>query len=97
MIEGALIALAGVILGRLLPNRRRDPKQPEPMCGCKHHLSLHDPVTNVCHGTGKEPVKWDAYGTPRAWQYPPCTCRQYVGPMSIETFFAPRMLPPGDS
>lgn len=51
MLIGALIALLFLLLGRLLPERRalKASGSPEPVCGCKHHHSFHDPKTGQCH------------------------------------------------
>lgn len=80
IIEGlAIIGAYG--LGRL----RRTPrvaKDPKPVCGCTHHLSMHDPTTNQCHATRQV----NDYGEPT--RFVTCTCRQYVGPKPIDTFFA---------
>lgn len=54
MLEGALILLAGLIIGRFVPGRRRGPKpykpkdEPRPICGCGHHFSFHSPADGVC-------------------------------------------------
>jgi hypothetical protein len=45
MIEGAVIAVVALLIGRFLPARRRAPKAPkpiEPVCGCGHHHAMHD-------------------------------------------------------
>lgn len=97
MIEGALILLGGIVLGRLLPGRNKTPKPPKPICGCDHHNALHDPKTGECHGTDREVAHYDTYGVARSWKQVPCKCRQYVGPKPIEEFFSTPMLPPGDS
>lgn len=28
--------------------KRKEPEPPQPVCGCGHHLSFHDPVTSHC-------------------------------------------------
>lgn len=30
---------------------RRTPREPKPVCGCRHHLSFHDPTDRACHYT----------------------------------------------
>jgi len=93
VIEGALIALAGVLIGRFLPGRRRHPKTPrptpppKPMCGCTHHYAMHDPATKACHGTVKTP-QHNSIGHHVGYTYPACACRQYVGPVPMPEFFA---------
>lgn len=47
--------------------RRKRDSSPQPICGCKHHLSFHDPKTGRCNHTDQlrvseeEPVR-DASG-----------------------------------
>lgn len=86
MLEGALILLAGVLIGRLLPGRRRTPKPsppPKPVCGCGHSVSFHAVGAEACAWTGDRHYR-SGVGpvTPR------CTCLKYVGPMPLPEFFA---------
>lgn len=84
MIEGALILLAGVLVGRFLPGRRRKLKpMPErkPVCGCGH--GLHDHDEDGC----KAQVCYDRLLG--SWRQ--CTCRKYVGPQPLPEFFAPEI------
>lgn len=79
LVEGALIALAGVLIGRFLPGRRRAPRlkpPPRPVCGCGHHRSFHrdgGPCSDKGYGGN------GVYG---------CDCKQYVGPEPLPEFFA---------
>lgn len=86
MIEGAAILLVGILVGRILPGRRR-PRNDLPVkaiCGCKHSIGYHKNFTGHCNGTvGIDKI--------------PCTCQHYDGPKPIESFFATPLLPPGDS
>lgn len=94
MIEGALILLAGILIGRLLPGRRkarRPPEAPEAVCGCRHHYSFHDPESGRCHGTDSQATAFDGYGIARAWKQIPCTCRKYAGPEPLPTYYAPEI------
>lgn len=87
MLEGALIALAGVLVGRFLPGRRRAPKPPkpvEPRCGCGHHRSYH-------RDGGKCSYNVDRYSTARGTYRDTCSCGQYVGPEPLPEFFAPEI------
>lgn len=90
-IEFALVALAGVLLGRFLPNRRKEPKPPKPVeaiCGCEHHHSFHDPQTGRCSAT--VPVarpRQDTY-VPVSYDHRPCACRQYSGPVPMPEYYA---------
>ena len=91
MIEGALILLAGILVGRFAPSRRRAPKprpEPKPICECGHGFHDHDPASSACHGRAElkrysiaeERKVFDKYG--------PCTCRRYVGPEPLPTYVA---------
>lgn len=88
-IEVGVAVIIGVLLGRFLPNRRKGPKpakSPEPICGCGHHHSHHDPATGKCHSLMKVPgtMSQDSYHTD-------CTCRQYSGPQPLPEFYAPEV------
>lgn len=82
MIEGVIIFLVGTGFGRILRLRRSGPKPKviKPICGCGHHLALHD--QDGCHDTVDVAIKWrtDSYNvtTALAWRYEPCPCRKYV-------------------
>jgi hypothetical protein len=92
IVLGALILLAGILIGRFLPARRRAPRiaaPPQPVCGgCNHHLSFHDPATGVCHGTVKQAAQYSPGGNAVVWDQVPCTCRKYSGPEPIDGYFA---------
>lgn len=84
LIEGALIALAGVLVGRFLPSRRRGPKPPkpvQPICGCGHHRSYH-PDGSKCT------FDVERWSTARGMYRDSCPCGQYVGPEPLPEFFA---------
>jgi hypothetical protein len=86
VIEGALILLAGILIGRFMPGRRRTAKPvppPKPVCGCGHHLARHDPATNACHAQ----VSADKFDIRRER----CTCRRYVGPEPVPEYYAPEI------
>ena len=104
LIEGAAILLTGIGIGTIT-GRRRHPKPPKPLeaiCGCTHHLSLHDPKSDRCHSVIEVPNYVDQTGATRNWKFEPCPCRQYVGPRPAESFLAEqfafgatlRVLPP---
>ena len=83
-IEFALVALAGVLLGRFLPNRRKGPKPPpKPVCGCGHHHSYHDRQNGRCGHVERVYLGGGIYGQPDE-----CTCRQYSGPEPMPEFYA---------
>lgn len=93
ILEGGAVALAGVLVGRLLPNRRRTPKPPatpKPICGCGHHFSFHTPTTGVCKGTDRR-VKYSAGGSNLGPHDFPCGCQTYAGPTPMPEYFAPEI------
>lgn len=86
LLEGALILLTGMGIGRFWPARRRGPKPKPParaLCGCKHEASYHDPKTSHCHAS-----VYRAGG-----YYVTCTCRQYTGPVPLPEYYAPEISP----
>lgn len=98
MLEGALILAAGILLGailRSLPARRKTPKQakqPQPVCGCTHHHSYHDPETGKCNATVKgQPLQFDRYADPIKWELVPCPCLRYSGPEPLPAYYAPEI------
>lgn len=85
MFSGALILLAGFLVGWLAPGRRRHPKLPKlpkAICGCDHHYSMHDPKKGmVCtvgiYVDGKHRGK--------------CACARYTGPVPLPEYVAPEL------
>lgn len=90
MAVGGGLVLVGWLLGRI-SRKRKMPKTPEPICGCKHHHSHHDPKTGECFSKRKVVTHYDIYGVPRSWKEMPCTCKQYSGPEPITTYYAPEI------
>jgi hypothetical protein len=90
VLEGALILLAGIIIGRLLPGRRRKAaaKASKPVCGCTHHHAYHDAKTGQCHGMVREATHFTMLGAEIAWRQVQCTCRRYSGPEPLPEYFA---------
>jgi hypothetical protein len=95
MIEGALILLAGIVIGmiaRSLPARRKTPKPlppPKPFCGCTHHHSYHDPETGKCNaGIHGQALEFDGYDRPIKWELATCPCLRYSGPEPMPTYYA---------
>jgi hypothetical protein len=93
MLEGALILLAGILLGRFLPGRRKGPRPPKPVeavCGCTHHHAVHDPKTGACNAS----VPVNRYSKSGDWtghDYRPCACVNYSGPLPLPEYFAPEI------
>ena len=98
-IEVGVAVIIGVLLGRFLPNRRKGPKPPpEPVCGCGHHHSYHDPATGECHGQTKgDPIKFDIGGYATAYKQVQCSCKQYSGAVPLPEFYAPEVTSGGAS
>jgi len=87
MLEGALILLAGVLVGRFMPGRRRRPKPlppPKPICGCGHHRSFHS--------DGKACTKdVERYNSIKGTHWVECACGEYTGPEPAPSFYAPEI------
>jgi hypothetical protein len=76
MLSMAALGISGVTLG-MVAFRPKRPKPSQPVCGCDHHLALHD--ENGCHGTRQVAVGFLAHsGKPVDWVERPCLCRQFV-------------------
>lgn len=71
---------------------RRKSKDPEPICGCDHHLAMHDPKTHGCHDVIVRREMHNPNGKYIGKQLTPCTCRQYVGPQPVDSFFVTRSI-----
>jgi hypothetical protein len=83
-IEVGVAVIIGILLGRFLPARRKGPKPPpEPICGCTHHHSYHDPATGECNSLMRVPSTGS-----RMSHHAPCTCRVYSGPVPLPEYFA---------
>ena len=94
---GGGTALTGYLLGQAR-GRRRSGRQrdPEAVCGCGHHYSLHDHHDNhhddhlarddgrACHGTDR--VKTAAGNDGVTWVSQPCGCRRYTGPEPLPLY-----------
>lgn len=79
MIEGALIALGGTMLGFLLGRLRRAPKAVPggAVCACGHNKSFHEPKKGCHHPVG--------------FFREPCECRSYTGPEPMPEYYAPEL------
>jgi hypothetical protein len=89
MLEGAGILAAGIAAGRLWLRLARRPSAPaphQPVCGCGHHRSFHDPEAGRCHSTMKVRSTFAQDG----W-IQDCTCRAYTGPEPLPEFYAPEI------
>lgn len=89
-LEIIIGTVIGFVLGRFMPARKKRFKEPKPICGCKHHYSMHDPKTGVCHSLmyGAEVAVRDKNGNvvkengyiKTISEKVPCGCRVYTGP-----------------
>jgi hypothetical protein len=93
VLEGALLLLAGILIGiRLgrLPPRRKVPKPVQAVCGCTHHYAMHDPKTGKCNAA----VAVDKYSRDGSWignEHKPCACLRYSGPEPLPTYYSPEI------
>jgi hypothetical protein len=88
MLTGAIILLVGVVIGALIgrmawPARGMAPKpgEPKPVCGCKHHYSMHD-QSGRCHEQ-----EW-RYSKGEGEHWVDCACQRYTGPEPLPEFVA---------
>ncbi|TQN31432.1 hypothetical protein FHX37_1335 [Haloactinospora alba] len=108
LVIGAAVALGGVLVGRLLPERPAARPQhqeqqhqavhsgkhaPQPICGCGHHLVFHDRETKMCQAQVVIPGRWTGQSSS---SYRSCMCQGYRGPVPVDEYYAPDLLE-GDS
>lgn len=82
---GVVIFLVGVVAGRRM--RARTPAAQQPVCGCTHNLSMHDPGTGHCHERVRLLITPPKGGTSYT-EWPQCTCRRYIGPEPLADVWA---------
>lgn len=78
-MAGAAVFAAGQLTGRLAGRRRpRDRRRvdPQPVCGCEHHIAFHEDGVHRCHAKT---------GPARDRE---CMCQRYVGPQPLPTYVA---------
>lgn len=79
----------GLHNGRLQSPRQAELKGPQPVCGCTHHISYHDPKTGQCHEYQAGVVERDVKtGETTMIQ---CKCRRYAGPQPLDEYYAPEI------
>lgn len=95
LLAGAVLFGGGTLFGailRSLPARRRTPHSPELICTCEDGYGTHDEKTGKCNGSIKRPNGWkvDRFldRTVSSYEYVPCPCLKYDGPIPIETYTA---------
>lgn len=62
---------------------------PQPLCGCGHHLVFHDQQTKKCQTQVVIPGRWT--GQPSS-TYRQCMCQGYRGPLPLDEYYAPDYL-----
>ena len=91
LIIGAVILLAGILIGRFLPGlgrQRRSAQEVQPVCGCGHAPSFHG-ADGRCHAANQV-AQWDQ-GRWTGNESVPCTCQKYTGPEPLPAFYAPEI------
>ncbi|GAA2760119.1 hypothetical protein F4554_000326 [Actinopolymorpha rutila] len=92
LIIGAVILLAGILIGRFLPglgrSRRSALGEVKPLCGCGHASSFHE-ERGRCHALN-EVTRWDG-GRWAGIESVPCNCQKYTGPEPLPAFYAPEL------
>jgi hypothetical protein len=83
---GAALLAVGFLAGRIGRAGRRPPDE-QPICGCTHHRSMHDPESGTCRARIKLGNWFDGY------HHQTCRCRQYSGPVPIIDLWTPPVLP----
>lgn len=92
LVTGAALLGAGLLVGYWRGRRARRPApEPKPVCGCEHHMALHDRETGVCNGAITVEL-WNRHNERAGRRQDPCPCRQYVGPEPITSVWAPPLL-----
>lgn len=72
---------------RELAEASQPPPTPQPVCGCTHHLALHD-AKGHCHEIVEIPKGWDGDRKPLGYEPGTCRCQQYVGPQPLSHIWA---------
>lgn len=94
ILTGGIVAVGAFLAGQWLPHPGRRkvkaPKPVQPICGCTHHHSFHDPKTGECHGTFRRRL-YGSSGADLGLRDNPCTCRQYTGPQPLPEVYAPEI------
>lgn len=66
---------------------QRPAQTPQPVCGCTHHLAMHDEQGH-CHEIVEVPTGWDSDRKPLGYEPGTCRCQQYVGPQPLSHIWA---------
>lgn len=77
----AMLLFITWVVGKLARGKRRKGTEPDPICGCEHHLAFH---TNegVCKAQRQRWLGTDSRGNSQ-YDIVDCTCQQYVGHVPV--------------
>jgi hypothetical protein len=92
LLVGAGLLVVGYLVGRFAGPRKRD-DAPTATCDCGHGLALHNRDTDRCHAEVGRP-QHNQHGEVVGYDYMPCACRRYVGPVPADQIVPMRILPP---
>lgn len=84
LLVGAGMLVGGFLCGRFRRPAARPPAPRPETCACGHALAYHDRATGACAERVKQESAWDSYGDAVEYEYVPCACRRYVGPLPVE-------------
>jgi hypothetical protein len=80
-LVGAATVLAGMAVGSRRERHRHSRRgDPQPVCGCGHHASMHTSSTGPCNEQLRSRVLRDPIGI--------CKCQRYTGPEPLPEFYA---------
>lgn len=65
------------VIDQVLEHRRQ---RGQPICGCGHHFSFHEPGQQICKQRTREVAGFDRHGD-EVFEVRDCACQQYSGPM----------------
>ncbi len=85
-VVGAGTAVTAYVVGQARGRSSRRTERwpdPEPVCGCEHHYSLHD-ADDVCHGTVRVVTEVGQGG--KKWSHHACGCQRYTGPEPLPRY-----------
>lgn len=85
-IIGAVVGAASYWAGTRRPIKKPYEDSNQPICGCKHHFSMHDPTSKQCHAQVKTTGH---YNEKSQYVYTrQCACRNYTGPEPLPEYYA---------
>ena len=93
LLAGGALLVIGWVAGRLGRVRPRPHRQPQPVCGCGHHLAHHDRQAGACAAL----VLYEWYDKRMMQRWETCSCKRYTGPEPIDpgTWVAPMTITEG--